>query len=201
MNVILEGLDAAGKTTLAEKLRDKYGMRILHSTTKTRNDLNYHIDLLDYQQNTVFDRFHVGEVVYPQIYSRDPKIADNEFEIIEKRIIDNNDMFIIFVTSDMSIINERLIARGEENYLAEMDDQNKLFTKYSSEFKSKYPNYKNFCTIDIAVPGAYDMLDQWIAERFGKVTPNIVYRKLANDLLDYGHPIPSNNPRGTTKEL
>lgn len=201
MNVILEGLDAAGKTTLAEKLRDKYGMRILHSTTKTRNDLNYHIDLLDYQQNTVFDRFHVGEVVYPQIYGRDPKIADNEFEIIERRIIDNNDMFIIFVTSDMSIINERLIARGEENYLAEMDDQNKLFTKYSSEFKSKYPNYKNFYTIDIAVPGAYDMLDQWIAERFGKVTPNIAYRKLANDLLDYGHPIPSNNPRGTTKEL
>ena len=38
MNVILEGLDAAGKTTLAEKIRDKWGFSILHSTVKTRND-------------------------------------------------------------------------------------------------------------------------------------------------------------------
>ena len=67
MNVILEGLDAAGKTTLAEKLRDKFGMSILHSTSKTRNDFHYHIDLLDYRTNTVFDRFHVGEYVYPVI--------------------------------------------------------------------------------------------------------------------------------------
>ena len=43
MNVILEGLDAAGKTTLAEKLRDKFGMKILHSTAETRNDLYYHL--------------------------------------------------------------------------------------------------------------------------------------------------------------
>lgn len=199
MNVILEGPDAVGKTTLAEKLRNKYKMSIHHSTTKTRNDLGYHLDLLDYRENTVFDRFHVGEFVYPKVYNREPKLNDNDFEIINKRIIDNNDMFIIFITSDMSIINERLIARGENDYLVEMDAQNTLFTEFANRFK-KY-NYKNFYIIDIAEPNAYDKLDNWINKHFGKTTPNIIYKKLANDLLDYGHPIDSANPRGATKEI
>ena len=199
MNVILEGLDAAGKTTLAEKLRDKHGMSIIHSTAKTRNDLFYHLDLLDYRTNTVFDRFHVGEYVYPKVYKRDVKIDDEGFAQIEKRIIDNNDMFIIFIASDMEIINKRLIERDEQEYLKEMAAQNKWFTKYAEKFK-KY-NYKNFYVIDVSVKGCYAKLDAWIEEHFGKITPNIAYKQLANDLLDWGHPIPSKNPRGTTKEL
>lgn len=199
MNVILEGLDAAGKTTLAEKLRDKYGMSILHSTASTRNDLHYHLDLLDYRTNTVFDRFHAGEVIYPKIYGRKAKMTDAEIEEVERRIIDNNDIFIIFITSDMKIINERLIARNEVEYLEEMDAQNTLFTEYANKF-SKY-NYKNFYIIDVALPDAYNKLDKWIDSHFGKITPNIAYKKLANDLLDYGKPIDSSNPRGSTYEL
>ena len=49
MNIILEGLDAAGKTTLSNKLKIKYNMSIINSTSKTRNDFGYHINLLDYQ--------------------------------------------------------------------------------------------------------------------------------------------------------
>ena len=135
MNVILEGPDATGKTTLAEKLKKKYGMSVHHSTTKTRNDLAYHIDLLDYRTNTVFDRFSVGEYVFPKIYNRPDKLAAEDFTTIDKRIIDNNDMFIIFVCSDLSILNERLIARGEDSYIPEMAEQNRLFTEYANRFK------------------------------------------------------------------
>ena len=200
MNIILEGPDAVGKTTLAEKLRDKYGMTIHHSTSKTRNDLYYHIDLLDYRNNTVFDRFNVGEVVYPQIYDRPSKLTEEEYDAINRRIIDNNDLFIIFTTSNMEIINKRLLERGEDDYLPEMDQQNKLFTEEANKFNTKY-NYKNFYIVDIAEEDAYDKLDKWIDEHYGKITPNIAYRKLANDLLDYGHPMDTRNPRGHTKEL
>ena len=199
MNVILEGLDAAGKTTLAEKLRDKFGMSILHSTSKTRNDFHYHIDLLDYRTNTVFDRFHVGEYVYPVIYERSPKITYDEFRTIERRIIENNDMFIIFVCSNMEIINKRLKERGEDSFIKEMKDQNKLFNKYIQIFKLY--NYTNFYVIDVAEEGCYDKLDAWIDKHYGKITPNVAYRQLANDLLDYGKPIDSSNPRGATYEL
>ena len=199
MNIILEGPDATGKTTLAEKLRDKFGMTIHHSTSKTRNDLHYHIDLLDYSNNVVFDRFHIGEMVYPEIYHRPGKLTIDEFNEINKRIIDNNDLLIVFTTSNINIINDRLIERGEESYIPEMEQQNELFSKIAQECKKLY--YKNFYIIDISEPDAYNKLDIWIDEHYGKITPNIAYKKLANDLLNYGHPIDSSNPRGATKEI
>ena len=64
MQIIIEGPDATGKSTLAEKVFKKYNMKqIIHSTSKTRNDYYYHADLLDYCEDTVFERFHIGEVV------------------------------------------------------------------------------------------------------------------------------------------
>ena len=199
MNVILEGPDATGKTTLAEKLKTKYGMDIHHSTSRTRNDLNYHLDLLDYRPNTVFDRFHLGECVYPEIYNRPAKLTKDEINTINKRIIDNNDMLIVFITSDMDIIKNRLIERGEQNYIPEMEQQNELFIEAANYCKNM--NYKNFYIIDIAKENAYDDLDNWIDEHFGKVTVNMAYRQLCNDLLDKGHIMETRNIRGNTREL
>ena len=68
------------------------------------------------------------------------------------------------------------------------------------DFFKKY-NYKNFYIIDVSKDNCYDDLDEWIDSHYGKITPNIAYRKLANDLLDYGKPIDSTNPRGATYEL
>lgn len=199
-NIILEGIDAAGKTTLAKKLKNKYNMNIINSTSKTRNDLGYHLDLLDYQKNIVFDRFHFGEVIYPIIYNRDGKLTEEEFHQINRRIIDNNDLLIIFVCSNMSIINKRLIDRDEEDFIPIMEQQNKLFLKRANEFKSLY-NYKNFYIIDIANDGAYEDLDNWIDKYYNKTTTNIIYKQLAKDLLDSGHIMETRNIRGNTIEL
>ena len=199
-NVILEGIDAAGKTTLARKLRDKYNMQIINSTAKTRNDLGYHLDLLDYQNNTVFDRFHFGEIIYPNMYNREGKINLEDWDEINKRIIDNNDLMIVLTTSDISIIRERLIARGEEEFLADIEEQNNLFKKFVDIFNDLH-KYKNFYAIDIAKPHAYEHLDNWISEHINKVTTNIAYKKLARDLLDKGHLMETRNIRGNTIEL
>lgn len=199
MNIILEGPDATGKTTLAEKLRDKYNMSIHHSTSKTRNDLYYHLDLLDYRSNTIFDRFHLGEAVYPTIYNRESKLFEDDIDTINRRIIDNNDILIIFTCSNLNIIYDRLKERGEDSFIPEMAKQNELFTELA-EYCSNL-NYKNFYVIDIAEENAYDKLDEWIAEHYGKITVNVAYKKLCNDLLDYGHNMETRNLRGCTKEL
>lgn len=154
MNIIISGLDGCGKTTLAEKLKNKYNMKIIHSTASTKNDYGYHIDLLDYQDNTIFDRFHTGERIFPFITTdrykdRAPKISLEEFDNITKRIIDNNDLYIIFVTTDLNIINERLIERGEFDYLEEVKQQQKLYLDIANYVKEKF-NYKNFYICDIA---------------------------------------------------
>ena len=200
MNIILEGPDATGKTTLAEKLQNKYGMSILHSTSKTRNDFNYHIDLLDYRKDTVFDRFHLGETIYPVIYNRAGKLSEQEVLAIDKRIMDNNDIIIVFTASDVEIINDRLKRRGEDSYIPEMKEQNELFTATANRFKKH--DYKNFYIIDISEQDAYDKLDVWIEERMqSNITTNIAYRQLCNDLLDKGLIMETRNVRGNTREL
>ena len=50
-------MDAVGKSFLCDKLVKKYGLDVIHSTAKTSNTYEYHINLLDYHDNTFFDRF------------------------------------------------------------------------------------------------------------------------------------------------
>lgn len=200
MNIIVSGMDAVGKTYLCEKLVKKYGMSVIHSTSKTSNTLEYHLNLLDYHDNVFFDRFHTGEIIFPRLYSRDPKITLEDFDTITKRIIDNNDMYIIMYSSDPEIIKRRLEERGE-NTEWEIIPQIKEYEGMANYVKDKFGWYKNFYVCDIAEENAYDKLDKWIDENFGKVTTNIAYRKLVNDLLDKGHVMETKNLRGNTREL
>ena len=199
MNIIIEGPDATGKSTLASKLK-KLGMKVINSTSKTRNDFAYHMDLLNYQDNTVFDRFHVGEMVYPEIYGRKGMLTSDEFIKITTRITENNDLFIVFYTSDIEVLKQRLIERGELNYLKEIELQNKLFMKWIYVINAY--DYKNFIAIDVAKPLAYEELDDWIASRLNEMTPNIAYRKMCRDLIEYGHEVETETgSRGKSKEL
>ena len=39
MNLILSGPDSCGKSTLADRMVEKFGCKVIHSTAKTRNTL------------------------------------------------------------------------------------------------------------------------------------------------------------------
>lgn len=198
-NIIISGMDAVGKTYLCDKLVKKYGLDVIKSTATTSNTYEYHINLLDYHTDTLFDRFHTGEVIFPYIYNREPKLDYKEFDKITKRIMDNNDLYIIMYSFDFDLIKKRLEERGEKTSWEIEPQANKY--KEVAEYVEKKFKYKNFYKCDIAEPGAYDKLDAWIDEHFGKTTINIVYRQLAKDLIEKGEYIDSVNPRGGTKEI
>lgn len=181
MNIILEGPDAVGKTTFAELLRDNYNMEIVHFPSATCQE---HLDAL-YKDNTIFDRFHIGELVYPEIYGREPKLDFDEANSkIMRAIVDNNDILIIYITSDLEILRQRLIERGEYNYLDEIEQQNELFKKYAYVFSAW--EYENMYVIDIAQEGAYDRLTEWVKSRLGKTNINVAYKNVCRDLLEKG---------------
>lgn len=161
MNIILEGPDATGKSTLANKLIDKYNMQYSHFPSA---DLETHLNALD-STNTVFDRFHIGELVYPEIYNREPKFKNSidDANTIMNKIVHNGDLLIIFITSDISILKQRLIDRGEYEYLNEIEQQNLLFREYAWVFNAW--EYEGYYIIDIAKENAYNELDNWIAAK------------------------------------
>lgn len=159
MNIIIEGPDASGKTTLVEKILKNKEYSVIHGTAKTKNDREYYLDLLKLD-NQIFDRFHLSEYIFPQIYGRPIKLVFSDFEAITEEVINSNTIMILFCTSDISILEDRLKARGEYNYLKEIHDQCKLFTLFGSYLTSF--GYENFYVIDIAKKDAYEKLDKWL---------------------------------------
>ncbi len=140
MNVILEGCDGIGKSTLARFLEQNRNMDIEHSSSDTKNDLQYHLDLIKYD-SVVCDRCNLGEIVYPIIYHREPKMTwleQLEFMNVckEKSVI-----YIIFFASNFEDLKERLFKRGDtEQVLANAEKINILYTMLANIFSNTYDN-------------------------------------------------------------
>ncbi len=165
-HIIIDGPDAVGKTTLGEFIKDKFGFEIVHSGAENANDYEYHSSLLKDKNHKFYDRFMAGEFVYPRIYGRPAKLTVTEMDKLFDEIEETNSLYIIVNTSNLDIVNERLIARGELDYLDEIKEQTQLFLAFASNifeerFENKKPNFKYF---DIAKPNAYDDLYRYVEE-------------------------------------
>ena len=111
MNIIIEGTDATGKSTLAKKLQENFNLTYQHSSSETDNDFDYHFELLDSKENVVLDRFQLGEIIYP-IFTpdRESKITLSQAVMLSRM---EDTITIILYASDTSILKERLHERGE----------------------------------------------------------------------------------------
>lgn len=147
MIVCIEGPDGAGKSTLVNYLICKYGMNMIHSNSETKNDLDYHIDLLQ-KDNTVLDRANLGEIVYPAVYGREPKMdwddqIDFMNECAEQKVI-----YIIFYASDFNTLKERLFKRGDTEQVLENAEKINLVFKVLAEMLGTF--YDNVYPLDIS---------------------------------------------------
>ena len=156
MNIILEGLDASGKSTLAEKLNSIYGFPIVKKKTGPIKNFT------DFEVDTIYDRHFVSEWVFKRVYNRPAKISDDGFRLLKASAIMNDSLIVIFVCSKMRIIYDRLLERGEVNYLEEMDSQQKYFMECANTFLKDYPN---LYVVDIAKPNAYDNVETWLLNK------------------------------------
>lgn len=165
-HIIIDGPDAVGKTTLGEFIKDKFGFDIVHSGAEDPNDYKYHSDLLKSQEHKVYDRFMAGEFVYPRIYGRPAKLTATEMNKLFDEIVETNSLYIIMNTSNLDIVNERLIARNELDYLNEIKEQTELFTAFAGIiFEERFENHiPNFMYIDISKPDAYDKLYNYVED-------------------------------------
>lgn len=204
MNIIIEGPEASGKTTLAKTIMDRYPyFEYNHATSTTPNDYKYHKELLD-KGFSICDRFCIGELIYPKIYNRQPKLNTLEAHNLFNQCKLNNDIFIILYTSDIDILKDRLISRGEYKYLDEIETQNRWFLSYAWNFSTN--DYDRYFVVDISKPNAYDNLYNSIFEILDgdkfKGTLNYAYRQICRDLLKYGHNAATvASTKGASKEL
>ena len=114
MKIILEGVDGAGKTTLAKILAERYGLDIVHCTQHDAADYNFYRQTLR-KQNVVWDRHTLGELIYPFVFQRPPQIGTEDARLI-MHYAKQEGVIILVLTTDMDTILKRLHARNTEEH-------------------------------------------------------------------------------------
>lgn len=132
MNIIIEGTDGTGKSTLAKYLQDHFNLKYQHSSSETDNDFDYHFELLDSKENVVLDRFQLGEIIYPMFTpERESKITLSQAVMLSRM---EDTLTIILYASDTSVLKERIHERGEL-YSPLYDAINELFKLLGETFE------------------------------------------------------------------
>ena len=117
-----------------------YNMKMKHSSSDTKNDLQYHYNLLK-EDNVVLDRANLGEIVYPSIYNRKPKMNWDEQIDFMNECMKKDVIYIIFYASDFNTLKERLFKRGDtQQVLDNAEKINLAFRILAEEFSTLYDN-------------------------------------------------------------
>lgn len=119
--IILEGCDGTGKTTLARALLAAFPQLVLRKDPIPKTGLQYYCNTLQQSLNkTLWDRFHLGETVYP-IVKQDGRrpLAPHEQYMLELRLLHQGAMLVLCETSYLEI--ERNFRTRGEHYITARD--------------------------------------------------------------------------------
>jgi hypothetical protein len=87
-HIIIEGPDATGKTTLAQKLAICLGWKYHHEgqVPAGKSALAHYRDLLMTEEPTVFDRFHIGEYCYGMVMRNHSGLHRKDYTLLQRLI-------------------------------------------------------------------------------------------------------------------
>lgn len=120
--IILEGADGTGKTTLAKELAKAQGRLIMHaSAPQSETWAEEYVDSITGiipTQSLVLDRWHLGEWVWPQFFSRESLYESHiDMQECHEKLIAIGAFTIVLVRPVLDIISE-LSRRGESEEAA-----------------------------------------------------------------------------------
>lgn len=115
MNIIIEGTDGVGKTTLVQKLKEYYKTDSLRCTYKDPKNASFYSTLLD-KTNCIYDRLFLSEIVYPTLFNRKCQLRWTEvLALLEK--CKHNKIKIFILDTDTDEVLTRINNRGQEHPL------------------------------------------------------------------------------------
>lgn len=159
-NIVIEGCDGTGKTTLCKKLAERYGWDTVHVTSKDPNDFNFYTQTLR-KKNVIYDRHFLGEMIYPSVYNRKGNLNKYDLDWLKSYIFDTKTCVIV-LTAKLDEIKRRLTERGELKFVFDkVDSINDQFLKlaHSCMFKIFDTSIDSFDTICEYIESCYTETD------------------------------------------
>ena len=136
MKIILEGVDGAGKTTLAKILAEKYGLDICHCTQDDAADYNFYRQTLR-KDNIVWDRHTLGELIYPRVFGRRQQISTEDARLVLHYAAKEEGVIILVLTADMPTLLSRMNRRKTSEHpliMENLDWIDSQFKYYANQF-------------------------------------------------------------------
>lgn len=131
-HIIVEGPDCCGKSYLIrtilaqEKFKD---YEVEHLSGVCPNTKEFHEYLLNYDRPMLFDRFFIGETIYPFIFNREPKMSLEDMLELCNKYKDN--IVVIFIDADYDFMIRAHKAKNEEfNYEQAKYAKDKFYERY-----------------------------------------------------------------------
>lgn len=129
MIIIVEGPNGVGKTTLCETLKDRYGLEYMKEEKPNEPGFPYYLKkALSYKHDIVFDRYLLGEYVYPKLFNDGRKPLENWEQRAIERVLQVKNTFLIYANVDKPTKLKIFEERGEDLVDASMvDDESDYF--------------------------------------------------------------------------
>ena len=139
-NIVIEGPNNVGKSTLILKLLDRKefrGWRTEHVTEKSPNTLDFYDATLSNCEMMIFDRHCIGETIYPYLFNRTPKITENDVvDLIEA----HGDTLFVILSASLDFINNAYASKGETPNWYFITEERQLFEDAAKTLVHKHAN-------------------------------------------------------------
>lgn len=112
MRIALDGCDGTGKTTISEKLANKFGCNIIRLTNGGDRSNEAYRELM-MCENVVHDRTFLSEIIYPKYFDRDSRL-DKLYVPKLFKFMDALHIKLFILTAMPETILERINERGDE---------------------------------------------------------------------------------------
>ena len=120
--IIIEGPNNVGKSTLIKAIQKMFPeYEVEHVTEKCPNTYNFYNSLLCTEEPMIFDRLHLGEMVYPGLFEREPNLTGDEF--IELFRNHGNHMLIVLLDADYDFIIRACEKKNEYFNFTEVEEE------------------------------------------------------------------------------
>ena len=141
MIIIIEGVDGAGKTILANQISQQSNYPILHRSMPKSEDekqsmMDEYLKASKAARNVIFDRCWYSEMAYGPVKRDKTCISFPEMYELERQVAKSGAL-IIYCTGPKSILWKRCIRRGEE-YVTRRDDFNAIYDNFESIFSAPH---------------------------------------------------------------
>jgi len=138
--IVCEGADGTGKTTLARILEQR-GFKYTHNGPPPEGVTlfeHYTQQLLDARgRDVVFDRLHVGELIYGPVMRGKSLITVEELRLLN-RLLFSLGAKIIFCDTDATAIEKNWLARRGAEYIDDADKLWQVCHKYRELFDQEF---------------------------------------------------------------